>query len=38
MHIEIIVHFGHFIMLLGKSYKIYQINKYTSWKHHIVGI
>ena len=39
MHIKIIVHsFGHFIMLLGKSYEIYQINKYTSRKHHIVSI
>ena len=38
MHIKIIVHFWHFIMLLGKSYEIYQINKYTTRKHHIVSI
>ena len=38
MHIESLYTFGRFIMLLGKSYEIYQINKYTSRKHHIVSI
>ena len=38
MHIEIIVHFWAFYYVIRKNYEIYQINKYTSRKHHIVGI